>query len=301
MKYITSTLFVLLFLSNLRAQTEFMPIGSRLTTEARSFGFYGTATFTGQKDTICDGKPSRKVEITYKSLVNNNSFATPVFFQQRGDSIFEYSEYTKKTVFLFKNKYAVGDSFLIQSDFITYKVTESTIYIDSVIALNGIKRYACRIKCRAINGGNPEFTTRFNLYDKFIPDHDWYVHSICKVATNDGLYYTPLCYTDKVTNYKSVHYTGSCDSIARNNLTNIVINPDVKIFPNPADSYLTVTSDLAQTVTLSIKNMNGVEVIQQKLLTPNFVDTRNLPNGIYILTAQSDKGFSTTQKLIVHH
>jgi Secretion system C-terminal sorting domain len=198
-------------------------------------------------------------------------------------------------VFVFKNKYVVGDSFSLRTEYVN-----STVYIDSVIALNGIKRYASRIKCRAISGLNSEFIKRFNIYDKFIPDQHWYVHGMCTAGYYDGLNYTPLCYTDRVSNYKSVHYTGSCDTIARFDLTN-GINPDVKIYPNPADSYLVITSDLTQMVTLNIKNMNGVVVIQQKFLIHNNVDTRNLPNGMYILTVQSENGFSTTQKLVVHH
>jgi hypothetical protein len=228
------------------------------------------------------------------------TFTEYIFLKQRGDSIFEYQEFTKKTFFLFKNKYAVGDSFLIQVDYITYKTTEATVYIDSMMPSNGVKRFACRIKCRAKNANNPEFTKRFNMYDKFFPDYDRLVNSICNIGIYDGFYYTPLCYTDKVSNYKSVHYTGSCDTISRTQNVGIV-NPDVKIYPNPADSHLIITSDLAQMVTLNIKNMHGVVVIQQKFLIHNNVDTRNLPNGIYILTAQSENGFSTTQKLVVHH
>ncbi len=300
MKPILSILLIFLIWTNLSAQTEFMPLGATLNSEAVAYGFSGNAVFNAQKDTICNGLPCRKVNIFYKDKRTNNTWTDPVFFQQRGDSIFEYNEYLKKSGFLFKNKYAVGDSFLIQQLIGTTNVTQATVYIDSLINLNGIKRYAARIKCRAINVNYPEFTVRFNLYDKFIPEYHWDVYLICQSGFYDGFRYTPLCFTDNVTSYKSVFYTGNCDSISR--ITSVKeIDNDLKIVPNPAHSFLTITGTETELITLIIKNINGAEMLQKTILIPNTIDVNYLPNGVYILSFKNNKGFLKVQKLIIQH
>jgi Secretion system C-terminal sorting domain len=300
MKSILSIIFIFLFGTNLLAQTEFMSLGSTLNSEASAYGFFGSAVFNAQKDTICNGLPCRKINIFYKDKRTNNTWTNPVFFQQRGDSIFEYTEYLKKSGFLFKNKYAVGDSFLIQQLIGTTNVTNATVYIDSLINLNGIKRYAARIKCRAINVNYPEFTVRFNLYDKFIPDFNWNIYLICQSGFYDGFRYTPLCYTDNITSYKSVFYTGSCDSISR--ITSVKeIENDVKIVPNPAHSFLTITGTETSLITLIIKNINGVEILKKTILIPTTIDVNYLQNGVYILSLHNNKGFLNVRKLIIQH
>jgi hypothetical protein len=301
MKSIQLILFISIFLINhLLAQTEFMPLGATLHTEAFALGFYGSAVFNAQKDTICNGLPCRKINIDYKDKRRTNSFTNTVFFQQRGDSIFEYNEYLKKSGFLFKNKYAVGDSFLIQRLIGTTNVIEATIYIDSLINFNGIKRYAARIKCRAINADNPSFTNNFNLYDRFMPNYHWNVYSICQSAFYDGMRYTPLCYTDNTISYKSINYNGSCDSIRT--MTSVKeIENDLKISPNPAHSFITITGAEMPFVTLILKNINGVELIKKTILINSIININDLPNGIYILSLHNDKGFLKVQKLIIQH
>jgi Secretion system C-terminal sorting domain len=300
MKFIFLFLFLSIFCLNLSGQTEFMPLGSTLHTEASALGFYGSAVFNAQKDTLCNGQNCRKITIDYKDKRGNRRFTNVVYFQQRGDSIFEYNEYLKKSGFLFKNKYAVGDSFLIQRLIGTTNVTEATIYIDSVITFNGIKRYVARINCRAINADNPSFTNNFNLYDRFIPNYNWDVYSICKSAYYDGMRYTPLCYSDNVTNYKSIYYNGSCDSIRT--ITNVKeIDNDVKISPNPAHSFLTITGTEMSFITVIIKNINGVELIRKTISLPNTIDINDLPNGVYYVSLQNDKGFLKVQKSIIQH
>jgi hypothetical protein len=194
MKFTFSLLFLSIFGLNLSAQTEFMPLGSNLYTNFVSLGFSGSAVFNAEKDTICDGLPCRKINIFKKDKRTNIIYKDSVFFQQRGDSIFEYSQYFKKSNFLFKNKYAVGDSLLIERSIGVTNVVVATIYIDSIINFNGIKRYASRIKCRPINASYPTVLNEFNLYDRFFPFYHWDIHLYCQASYYDGLSFIPLCY-----------------------------------------------------------------------------------------------------------
>jgi hypothetical protein len=307
MKYTIIAAFLLIFCGNMSAQTDFMALGSTVRTQASAFGFSGSAVFNAEKDTMCNGAPCRKVTIKYTNKIANRPFRDDVvFFQQRGDSIFQYTEYLKKSGFLFKNKHNVGDSFRIEQTIGTTVVTRATVYIDSLIQLNGVKRYASRIACRPRAAGDTLMTARFNLYDKLIPDYNWDLYGMCNAAFNDDFYYTPLCYTEATLSYQTPSFTGSCDSIARvTTVKEADKSIDLVIYPNPTTAYLNIKSGQNQSAKIRIWNVNGVECLQKTLtLLPtstNAIDIQHLSNGLYIVSVQTDKGFEKTQKLVVHH
>ena len=306
MKQTINCLFVLFLTGNIFAQTDFMPVGSVVRAEGFALGFSGREILTSQKDTLCSGEPCRKVVISYTGNQIIRFFDQNVFFIQKGDSIFEYLESNRRTYFRFKNRYSVGDSMKLTETFITTNatVTRAVVYVDSLIEKNGVKRYACRIKCLPISismGDTVEFN-RFNLYDKFIPDYHWDLYTICQERFNDGFRYFPLCYSDKLTDYRTPRYVSSCDS------TNYMSRPiveekpkfDLSIFPNPANTFLTVKSFPSQNIKLSVFDIRGVLVLQKMISTTSDVDIKNLADGIYILKAENE-GATITQKLIVHH
>lgn len=284
-------------------QTEFMPIGSTTYTAYAAYGDEGSAVFNPLKDTLCNGEPCRKVKNTRKNKKTNAIFTEYVYFQQKGDSIFEYNIYNKKWGFLFKNRYNIGDSLDIKDVIVNFTYTIATVYVDSVVVADGIKRYACRIKCLPRSSINPLFFARFNLYDKFIPDYGWHLYSICTQAYNDYYYYYPLCYTENAIDYHTPLYTGpNCDSITR--ILNVVPSPenlDFTLSPNPANTYLSIKSSQKQSVRLNIMNINGQLVLEKTIVTPIELNISQLPNGIYLVKAESEKGISKTQKLIVYH
>ena len=195
--------------------------------------------------------------------------------------------------FIFKNKYAVKDSFNIQETIAGNAYTRATVYIDSVIAQNGITRYACRIKCLPRNMLDTTHVATFNMYDKFIPDVHWDLYTFCTLAFYDGYYYIPLCFSDNATSYHTPNYTGNCDTISRTTLVaGTVKSTDIQIFPNPASTYITIKSNQKQTIAVHFRNINGVEVLQRTISVPNNLDIHHLPNGIYIVTIVSDLGVS---------
>jgi Secretion system C-terminal sorting domain len=300
MKYISSLIFTFIFGLNAFAQTDFMPVGARLQTKAIAYGFSGTAIFNSQKDTICGGTPCRKVVITHEDKVRAKTYTDSIFFQQRGDSIFEYSTYLKKSSFLFKNNYSAGDSFLIQQTFGNVVLPYAVVFVDTVTTFSGIKRYECRMKCREINATTPAFTTPFVMYDRFIPEYNWNIYVICQLGFYDGFRYTLQCYSDNATSYKSRDYTGNCDFINLSTGINDYRN-DVKIFPNPADNFITIESTKAQLIIVTMKNINGVEVLNKTILTPINLSSKDLPNGVYSVSVQDNKGYLTLKKIVIQH
>jgi hypothetical protein len=295
MKY-TFIFIITLFLEpHTFAQTDFMPIGGVISAKGSSRSFLGTVVFTSEKDTLCNGATCRKVNVVYKNKrLPGSSYNETRYFQQRGDSIFEYSERSNQLYFRFKNNYAVGDSQLINVN----SSYSSTLYIDSVIVSNGVKRFVARIKCvETSNLGTATWFGSFNLYDKFLPDFMPFTFSC---YWGDLIVCTPLCYSDSQTFYLTAYYRGSCDSIQMT--TAIVEVPDkLTVFPNPANTFVTIESPQTESVTIKIQHINGGMVGQKVAFTPISIDVQDLPNGIYILSTQTDKGFPTIRKLVVHH
>ncbi|MBL7817183.1 MAG: T9SS type A sorting domain-containing protein [Saprospiraceae bacterium] len=303
MNHIKLIFIILLFSIKSFGQTEFMPIGSTTYTAYIAYGDEGSAVFNPLKDTLCNGEPCRKVKNTRKNKKTNAIFTEYVYFQQKSDSIFEYNEYNKKWFFLFKNHYNVGDSFDIKEVIANSAFTNTNVYVDSVVVANGIKRYACRIKCLPYSNISPLIFTHFNLYDKFIPDQNWHLYSICTRAYNDGYYYYPLCYTENAIDYHTPLYTGpNCDSITRTlNPIQLPENLDFTLSPNPANSFLSIKSGQKQSIRLNILNIQGQLILEKTIVAPDELNISEFPNGIYLVKAESEKGISKTQKLIVHH
>ena len=303
MKQIKLVFIVLLYAINSFAQTEFMPIGSTIFATYRVFRGEGSAVFNPLKDTLCNGEPCRKIKNTKKDKRNNTVYTEYIYFQQRGDSIFEYSEFNKKWSFLFKNRYNLGDSFDIKETIANFTYTIASVFIDSVMVSNGIKRYACRIKCLPRSNMDSPFFAHFNLYDKFIPDYDWHLYSMCTYDYNDGYYYYPLCYKENAIDYHTPLYTGpNCDSITNiQSAVQLTENLDLSLSPNPANTDLSIKSSQKQVLRLKILNINGQLVLEKTIITPAEINIHQLANGIYIVKVEIDKGILKTQKLIVQH
>jgi hypothetical protein len=294
MKKIGPSVFLLFFWANLYGQTEFMPLGSVVTSEYTAYRYYGTCIFNPIKDTLCNGAPCRQIRFARTDKLNSsNSYTGNMYFQQKGDSIFEYDMYMKRFLFRFKNKYNLKDSFQFKEKIVdTVFFTTATVYIDSIIAQNGVVRYACRIKCHPRRSSDTAVVGRFNIYDKFIPDWNMELTLFCQSLFYDGFYYKPLCYTDNtIASYKTPNYTGSCDTIARPKIPEITtgINNEFQIFPNPANAYITIKGNNPKLkVAVRIQNLNGVTVLQKTVSLTSNVDVSRLIDGIYILTAVSD-------------
>jgi photosystem II stability/assembly factor-like uncharacterized protein len=82
-------------------------------------------------------------------------------------------------------------------------------------------------------------------------------------------------------------------NIATNNPLSVenVSVPDFKIYPNPATDHLIVeTNDYASERTIQILNLNGQELVKQKVHTKKIqIDISDLPVGIYFVKLTDDK------------
>jgi PKD repeat protein len=120
-----------------------------------------------------------------------------------------------------------------------------------------------------------------------------------------GYYNICLTITD-TTGCTSTYCDSSYIQKATNDIIFVeVISPDVvginvnelseriKIYPNPTSDKLTIEtkSGIAQSYVLSVKNIQGQEVLSKKINFANSysIDVSDLSNGIYILSLQNEK------------
>jgi Secretion system C-terminal sorting domain len=301
MKRLQLPLFLLFFGVNLFAQTQFMPIGSTLQSRYSVFIGAGKAVFSAEKDTFINaGLSVRKILITRKDKRTNEIFTENLYLHQRGDSIFEYSESTRKLYFLFKNRYVVGDSFRLQDTFNNVVTTRATIYIDSVIQKNNVKRYAVRMKIPP-RFSELESFLRFNMYDKFLPDYHWSLATISILGFYDGFIYLPNCYSDNNTVYQTAYFDAQICNLPTEitGVSDLESDIGLTFSPNPANAYWAIESHLNQTFELDIYTTNGKLVFSKTITTPANMPIHDLSNGLYIVKIKDRKGLVVNRKLMV--
>jgi len=74
--------------------------------------------------------------------------------------------------------------------------------------------------------------------------------------------------------------------------------PDIKIYPNPAQDYISIQSE--STISkITISDLLGNTILQQSANSIKSINTVSLQSGVYFIKAFTDKGFANTQKLII--
>lgn len=79
---------------------------------------------------------------------------------------------------------------------------------------------------------------------------------------------------------------------------NTLLN-SVKIYPNPANSYLVIESE--QDLNVDLKNVMGVSILNKNIeIGKNKIDLSDLISGTYILYMKNNEGVLTIEKLIIN-
>lgn len=85
----------------------------------------------------------------------------------------------------------------------------------------------------------------------------------------------------------------SLDNITNNKLSEYYISKEVLIYPNPANSYVTIQNKKSQTIQylLILRDIKGQEVITEKVVFDKAynMDLNNIKEGIYFLTLTNNK------------
>jgi hypothetical protein len=293
MKQIFTIICLSLFSFSLFSQTEFMPIGFRLTSNVGEFFGAAKETIISEKDTIIKDKQLRKLWHKYSdtqgSYVNANNFAT--YITQLGDSIFNYNQSKDVLEFLFKNKYKLGDSL-----FINCSSNNPKAVVDSIFQANGTTRYVIKTNYFSM-------IKYFNIYDAFGPTIYWNLSYQC---STDPPIFTPICYRF---NSKSTPYVVANRFNSSYNCE-LIMSSDEKwaselnINPNPSASFFQI--DWAQENALSkieLINVQGQMLKSYPISTENSLrlDVQTIPNGIYFLQFKNNENHSVVKKVVVQH
>ncbi|MGE0077138.1 MAG: T9SS type A sorting domain-containing protein [Bacteroidales bacterium] len=84
------------------------------------------------------------------------------------------------------------------------------------------------------------------------------------------------------------------------NITNPSSESKLKVFPNPASDYITIsTSDNTTVTSVQIVNMTGTVVLNQTGSNLESINIQNLPKGLYIVKVSPKTGKYITSKLLI--
>jgi len=83
------------------------------------------------------------------------------------------------------------------------------------------------------------------------------------------------------------------DSLYGTNIANIIALKGLKIYPNPAQDYLTIDWQGTETLALQLFDALGKEVLTETILpkTKQQLDVSKLPKGVYLLQVNGEYGF----------
>ncbi len=72
---------------------------------------------------------------------------------------------------------------------------------------------------------------------------------------------------------------------------------EIKVFPNPAQDYLSIETTAQESITLTIMDLNSKQIIQETFIQNKVLDISSLPTQTYIVTLKA-KGITKSFKLI---
>jgi hypothetical protein len=298
MKQIILFLSLFFMCTHAIAQTEFAPVGAYWKYSWATAGGGGELLTKVVGDTIVNGKIFKKTyedEFSYYPIppsfgVHRYSSG---FLSVRNDSVF--GGLTQRS-FLFSFKMQIGDTikFSTYSNYQRYAVADSVGRID----LNGINRRVvfCSKYCKNTRNGDIKKTIGRS-----------------QIVENHGLLYEGLIWSEPDCGFLDFnHYFFSCYQSGNfrfpTNLictptvaTNELINSQILIFPNPANTDLIINfpSELKLN-NAELMNYLGQKISVHKLENNQKLNISDVPNGAYFLRLFFDNQI-ITKKIVIQH
>lgn len=293
---------IFLLKQSLFSQTEYMPIGAKLSGIAYfAFPFSdGSFTSTSEKDTLCDGIPCRKIVKVETSSLPPKTYALTYYSRQVGDSIFYWNSSARGFDLAFRTKMSVNDS--IKYKFFNNSLgdTSVTLYADSVKFINSMQITKCHLLCPSYISGGVPTRVEFTIYDRFGTAFDNAPSFFCNLGFYDGARYVPICYKDNQIFFTTPNYNGSNCALTTKTYENN--NLYISVSPNPTYNYLNIecnNNSLIEKCSL----IDPLGHIQQEEAFNNVKSIHwiinNASNGIYFLKIETSLGYSILKKVVV--
>lgn len=84
-------------------------------------------------------------------------------------------------------------------------------------------------------------------------------------------------------------------------LNELKLDEFVKIYPNPASSFLIVESLNNDAEEIQIEDINGRMILKHSLSAGNTIDVSSFPNGVYAITLKNKGNSQSTKRFMISH
>ena len=179
----------------------------------------------------------------------------------------------------------IGDTIYFNNPFFTYAILDSLIIVDTIYQINYAGALRNAIDVRRDIGGQETWVegvgNTIGILEGgygLLSYTGWSVRLLC-FFENDTLLYHYAPYSECF--YENV-----------NNVENSSLTSEINIYPNPASSFLQVSSESIKLTSCSILDIYGKVVKQFTISNTHTINVADLQKGIYFIKLQTSAAIS---------
>ena len=273
----------------------FAPIGAKwyYTSHGNGAGL-GYYLYESVLDTVVAGRSCKKIAISFYQYNNTITYPSPVFINQKSDTVFYYNQIYSRYFPLYIFNVSQGDTLTFHSptvpiypaDTLWKSVIDSvTNFIVGADTLQRVWTTEPNVNAFSFWGGYIELlgSPFLMLQQPHIIYPEW-----------DG----PLrCYSDSSVSYNC---TGlPCNHRSTTGFSEISQELGFTIFPNPANSFLTIKMADNSFTRYKIYNLLGQPILSGQLISTTTIPLDNFRQGMYVIELTTNN-YARQQRLIVN-
>lgn len=301
-------LLVFLYALKLNSQVEFSPTGAHWKSAFNVGGFPPSNSNNFVIDVSYTGKAfidndSVKVISSNRFFLNGNHYnSSNLYLKQTGDTVFMENIYTQNQWQILFNFGALAGA---KWNNILYPQGGTAVsYTSSVLSTQNVLINGVTLKQLVIEQNNDSGTdsyVKYTLTERF--GADAFVFPFAGTANPDGnMAIGNLCYTDNAFGF--YYFGGSSCNLTTGIEKNMGEQSLINIFPNPANRDLKIKVSAAKNNTYAFEILNATgKMIKHGsfdlINAEGFIDTEELPDGIYFLKLKSTANETASKKFFI--
>jgi hypothetical protein len=257
-----------------------------------SFSGYGTESYTLKHDTMINGFKYYKLYFKNDSSQNFTYLNNKILREDSTGKVFVadfHNQNLQDEYLLYNINAQVGDTFDVRNECLGPQIYGATLRVMNIDTIWIAGKNRRRIELEHSQFVYPDNGNEFwyegigsslGVVHPGAQGFDWYTSLLCFTEDNQTTLFSTLfsnCWINVHTN-------------------NLMIDPLLNIFPNPANGVLYI--DIGEKANLEILNIQG-QIVYSKSLTEkvNNLDISNLRSGVYTLRIKTGRGIAI-RKLI---
>lgn len=286
----------------LKAQTEFAPIGAEWCYGSTGWNKVHYARYIVTKDTVINGQNCRKVEGVFTAPGGSDGSDDPgfaytalQFFYTSSDTVFYYNDSFAQFFPLYIFNVNVGDTVtyrtpIIQEDNPNLKDTFFKVVVDKVDTLTIDGEDLRRIWIYPLNN----FTFQPNNYIERIGSTFYMGGHTFPNMIPENAERSLRAYKDDLINYQYTDY--SCDHLPTG-IERVKYTGKITVYPNPSTGMINISSAMAFSATtkISIIDISG-RIVMERLLPIGAHETTcnlsHLTRGLYFIQLKNEELYS---------